>query len=262
MTKLNILLLRHPIGGTAAAIAISLLWVLGIPALFQSGSDPHAIAKVLTRLLLSGFLIHLMARLQWTNGAGIAGRPWRKRWWLAMLPMMTIVALNLGSADWAALQFTPGATLNWLSLNLSVGLFEEILLRGFCFYLLWQAWRHRKGGLFAAALGQGAIFGLLHLVNLSHSPVLDTVSQTIYATLLGIGFAGLTAYCRSIWPAVLTHASINLAGSLSDLIPNSPEPVGTLSSYIVASVIITLVSTLPGLWLLKKAQAELRAGQP
>lgn len=257
MEKLNAHLLAHPLVSTFIIVAVCLALVLGLPLLFPTDSASALTAKVGLRLLISCLLIYLITRLGWTAGAGIKGNRLRRGWWLASLPMLLIVAINAAGTDFSALRFTPSSTLAWTSMNVSVGLFEEIMLRGFCFYLLWQAWQDRKNGLLMAAMTQAVIFGLLHLINLAHSPVLDTVSQTIYATLFGIGFAGLTAYCRSIWPSVMIHTAINLAGSLGDLIPGSEDTGGTLQLYITAIIVITLVSAMPGLWLLRKARQQM-----
>jgi len=259
MKNLKAFLLSHPIISSTGLIAISLLVVLGLPYLFRGSPDLALLLKIMTRMLLGTAAIVFLIRMQWGQDAGLGGQPWRKRWWLAPLPMLAIVVINLLGVNWPELVFTPTATAGWLGYNLSVGLFEEMLLRGICFCLLVQAWQQRKGGLLLAAVAQGAIFGLLHLINLAHAPVLDTVSQTVYATLLGIGFAGMTVYCRSIWPAIFVHTAINLAGSMnSDLVPNAPPTEGSLAGYLVATVVIFLVSTLPGLWQLRQEQRALK----
>lgn len=258
MKNLKPFLLNNPVIGSACLITISLLVVLGIPYLFADTPSVALTLKIVTRLLLATTAIVFLVKMQWGSDAGLSGQPWRKRWWLAPLPMLAIVAINLLGVNWPELVFTPTATAGWLGYNLSVGLFEELLLRGVCFCLLAQAWRQRKNGLLLAAVTQGAIFGLLHLINLAHAQVLDTLSQTVYATLLGIGFAGMTVFCRSIWPAVMVHIAINLAGSMNiDLVPGATPPEGSLAGYIVATVVILLMSALPGVWQLRREQQAL-----
>ncbi len=258
MNNLKTFLLRRPIVSIAGLIAISLFFVLSIPYPFAGQPDVALTLKIATRLVATFVAILMLLKLDWGWDAGLTRRPWRKRWWLAPLPMLAIVAINLLGTNWAALAFTPAATAGWLGYNLSVGLFEEMLLRGVCFCLLAQAWKNRRNGLLLAAVMQGAIFGLLHLINLVHAPVLDTVSQTVYATLLGIGFAGMTVFCRSIWPAIFVHTAINLAGSMnSDLVPNTAPTEGSLGGYLVATVVILLVSALPGVWQLRQEQRAL-----
>ncbi|SDD32475.1 CPBP family intramembrane glutamic endopeptidase [Kordiimonas lacus] len=258
MNTLKSFLLNRPVSGSTCLIAISLLVVLGIPYLFTDTPSVALTLKIVTRLLIAAAAVYALVKMQLVQAAGLGGRPWRKRWWIAPLPMLAIVAINILGVNWSALVFTPSTVAGWLGYNLSVGLFEELLLRGVCFCLLATAWRHRKNGLLLAAVTQGAIFGLLHLINLTHAPMLDTLSQTVYATLLGIGFAGMTVFCHSIWPAVMVHAAINLAGSMNiDLVPGATPPEGSLSGYIVATVVILLVSALPGLWQLRREQRAL-----
>ncbi len=260
MNNLKTFLLRRPIASVAGLIAISLFFVLGTPYPFSDQPDVALTLKIATRLVATFAAMVLLLKLNWGWDAGLTRRPWRQRWWLAPLPMLAIVAINLLGANWDALAFTPTATAGWLGYNLSVGLFEEMLLRGVCFCLLLKAWQGRKNSLMLAAITQGAIFGLLHLINLAHAPVLDTVSQTVYATLLGVGFAGMTVYCRSIWPAIFVHTAINLAGSMnSDLVPNAAPTEGSLGGYLVATVVILLVSALPGVWQLRREQQMLES---
>ncbi|NVJ97343.1 MAG: CPBP family intramembrane metalloprotease [Alphaproteobacteria bacterium] len=255
MTRYKYLVERYPLITSFMLIALCLAIVLGLPQLFPKGTAGQDLAKILLRFAVGFGALYLLVKFNWASAAGIAGKPWHKRWWLATLPMSLLAGVNLLGTNWEAVVLGPAAVFNWLGYNLSVGLFEEALLRGLCFYILYNGWKHKKNGLLAAAVVQAVIFGLLHLINLAHAPVLDTVSQTIYATLLGIGFAGLAAYCRSIWPGVALHAFINLAGSINtDLIPGNPQAAGTLEMYIGAAIVITIVSTLPGLWQLRKAQ--------
>lgn len=262
MKNVKSFLLHHPIISTGLIIAASLLIILGTPFLVSLEGLPKTFLKAGLRLLIVGAMIVFLVRLDWFSQAGLTGQAWRPRWWIATLPMLLIVTINLLGVDWSAVAFTPGATAGWLSYNISVGLFEEILLRGLCFCILLQAWKDRSNGILLAALVQAAIFGLLHLINLVHQPVLDTVAQTLYATLLGIGFAGLTIHCRSLWPAILVHTAINLAGSMNiDLVPGAVESGGSLSGYLVAMVVITLVSTLPGLWMLRREMKSVDIGK-
>ena len=250
-------------------ISSSLLVLLSVGMLFlvrYFGAYEEALfnwPRLLVQNGISLTLIALLIHYGWQRESGFT-RPinrWGNRWYWATIPMLLIGFLNLTMVQWQSLEVSGIKVFAWLLANFSTGLFEESLLRGFCFYLLYRAWGNTRQGLYKAAFMQGLIFGLVHLVNLYQMPVLDVVAQVIYATLIGIGFAGLVFFTRSIWPAVIVHSFINSVGTINEFF--NPEYVADADSgpgligYLVLIVVIFVISTLPGCWFLKKA--ELRA---
>ena len=217
----------------------------------------------LGRLLSSFIFIGLMFKCCWAKDAGIS-RPyknWSKHWFIIISPMLIIGLTNLTGVQWDALQFSFSSLFTLITENAVVGLFEESMMRGFAFYVLYRAWREQPYGIFKAALVQALIFGLLHLLNLNDGFTIDVLAQVIYATLLGIGFAGVVAYTRTIWTAVFAHAFINMIGSINYIFnPNYIDSENTLSSYVVVIIVIFILVTLPGLWCLKKADASQMVG--
>ncbi len=212
------------------------------------------------QMLLCIAVIALLRRFELFGATGLNNpiRNWPRNWPFAVVPMALIGLINLLSVDWNALTFDAVRVTGWIYNSVSTGLFEEILLRGFCFYFLYRCWQERKNAIFLAALAQALIFGIAHLSNLQNSPVGDVVPQVIYATLLGIGFAGITVYTKSIWPTIAIHSFINAMGDLDNFFgPEIADSAGDPSGYIVAIVIIFCVATVPGLYLLRLGQKRL-----
>ena len=210
--------------------------------------------------LITLFLIFIILHCNWLQGSQLNTpfKQWQPKWWLATLPMALIALLNVTSVDWSLLTFSTTNTLAWLYTNISTGLFEEIMLRGVCFYVLYQAWQNKSNGLVKAALCQALIFGLAHYVNLTKAPFAEVSIQVTYATLIGIGFAGLVAYTRSLWPAIIVHSLINSLSSMNIFFQQdfTAEPMN-MTNYLVVIVIIGLLAALPGYLLLKKKQSQL-----
>lgn len=180
---------------------------------------------------------------------------WHSKWWVATIPMTLFAFLNIASIDWSLLEFSTANFTIWVYTNLSTGLFEEILLRGICFYILFSAWKNKSNALVKAAICQGLIFGLAHYVNLTKAPFIEVSIQVAYSTLIGIGFAGLVAYTRSLWPAIGIHFFVNSLASINNYFhPSYIQEQMQLINYLVIIVIITLTCTVPGYLLLKKAQ--------
>ncbi len=212
------------------------------------------------QILLCIAVVILLSRFALFDATGLANpiRNWPRNWPFAVIPMALIGLINLLSVDWNILTFDAVRVTGWIYNSISTGLFEEILLRGFCFYFLCRCWQERSNALFLAALAQALIFGIAHLSNLQNSPVGNVIPQVIYATLLGIGFAGITVYTKSIWPTIAIHSFINAMGDLDVFFrPDMPDSAGDASGYIVAILIIFCVATVPGLYLLRLAQKRL-----
>jgi membrane protease YdiL (CAAX protease family) len=221
--------------------------------------------STLARLLTALIFIVLMSKLSWAKNAGISQpiKNWRKHWFIVICPILVIGLINFTGVQWDALQFSFSKLFKLLSENLAVGLFEETVMRGFAFYVLARAWSSQTYGLYKAALAQSLIFGLLHLLNLSEGFQVDVIAQVIYATLLGIGFAGVVAYSRTLWTVVFGHTFINTVGSINSIFnPDYVDAANSVSNYLVLTVVIFVLVTLPGLWCLKKAKQSHFNGAP
>lgn len=241
--------------------SITLFRLIGLFPFSSRFADDMAHSSA--QILLGIGVLWLLKHFQLFDQAGLnrSMRDWPGKWPLAVIPIAMIGLINLLSVDWTALQFDPVRVGGWIYNSISTGFFEEILLRGFCFYFLYQCWRERKNALRLAAIAQALIFGIAHLANLQSSPAGDVIPQVIYATLLGIGFAGVTAYTGSVWPTVAVHSFINAMGDLNNFFgPDVPDEPGSPSGYAAAIVIIMCVSTLPGLYLLVLAQRKTNPG--
>ena len=113
-------------------------------------------------------------------------------------------------------------------------------------------------------MGSSLLFGVAHLANvLSGAGAMTTLIQAVYATLLGIGYAGLRIYAGAIWPVIALHALVDLAdvAGRGFSLP-SPRPL-TLRDA-VAPIILTGLCAIYGWWLLARHERRLQAesGRP
>jgi membrane protease YdiL (CAAX protease family) len=184
-----------------------------------------------------------------------------------MVPMSLGALAVLAGSEWRAMTLEASRFVPWLTHNVVAGLFEEVLFRGACFYILFRAWGHTRAGLFRAALVSSLLFGPLHLLSLlgtglDSGQVISSVAQAIYATLFGIGFAGLVIYTRSLLPSVVVHALINASGSINRFFVSEPlgggqgtsGGPGLIIGYAVVIVVIFAISTLPALVYLRNGE--------
>jgi membrane protease YdiL (CAAX protease family) len=108
-----------------------------------------------------------------------------------------------------------GLMVLYTMMFVSVGLIEEILIRGLVLPLMLRQWGATKGGVYKAVLVSSAIFGLAHLANLvlGRRDLLSTSAQITYAFFFGVFFAALVLRNKSIWPAIFCHFLFDWAGN-------------------------------------------------
>lgn len=260
MQNFKQLILKHPAQATLffAFLATGSLFLLKVFGGQHEGLFDWP--RLLLVNSISAGVIFLLYKLDWLEGAGLSVNPSKeyRNWFWKALPLLAIALLILTSAQWSQLEVTPLRVIAWLVSNISTGVFEEVLLRGLCFYILYRAWGATRSGLFYAAIFQAVVFGVAHLGNLYINPAIDVIAQVIFATLIGIGFAGLVYITKSLWPAIIVHTCINSAGSINlHFIPNLPADGGPgVSGYVVIILVFFVLSTLPGLIYLRKAELQ------
>jgi membrane protease YdiL (CAAX protease family) len=131
--------------------------------------------------------------------------------------------------------------------NLMIGVFEEAGFRGVVLVALVRAWGSTSKGLVRAIVVSSALFGLLHLLNLRKEPVVPTLLQVVFATFVGICFAGVLLRTRALLLLMLIHGLIDLFG---DLQVKSDAPA-TVSNALSACL-ITLPFGLAGWWVVRR----------
>lgn len=139
--------------------------------------------------------------------------------WLTILILLFIaflvVALNIGDNIQGVLSGGFGLFLPSLLVALSAGIFEEFLVRGLFFSGILNLFQNNRFKLILTSLISSAIFGLLHLVNIIHSPVQAVLQQVFYATVIGLVFAIIRITANSLWLPVLIHALIDFQPTIT-----------------------------------------------
>jgi len=218
-------------------------------------------SRLILLAVISTAVVSILRHMECSVRSGLTTpiSAWQGKWILATAPLLLIAMLSLTSVDWQAVNLTTVNVSAWLLSNFATGFFEEVLMRGLCFYILLQAWGTTRSGVFKATFFQAFVFGAAHLANLYHMPMLDVFAQVVFATLIGVGFAGLVYLSKSLWPAIFVHTLINASGTINDFLvagntaTQSPGVVG----YMVIVVIFLVLSAIPGLLYLRASTAQL-----
>lgn len=256
MQQVPSIFIRFPVVASFTTVILTITSIM-LTAAVVSMFMAKAVAGDVSRILITTLLVYGTVKLKITPKEFVF-LPSSSNYLLASLPMLGVATLNWFFIEWDLIQFGFGAAGEWLLAAAASGLFEEGMMRAVVFLMLWKAWQSKKHGLFFAALTQACVFGVLHLLNFGSLPHGALLAQIAYAIFLGFGFAGLVAYTRSIWPAVVVHATINLFGLMnSAFVPGYIEQVEPTLVYVALCVVIFFLAALPGWKCLRTANADI-----
>ncbi|MBP5357433.1 MAG: CPBP family intramembrane metalloprotease [Clostridia bacterium] len=160
---------------------------------------------------------------------------------LANFPFLTLFSGELEFNDLSGLPYLIGFCL-------VISLFEEFACRGLFLLEIAKRIRHTKLGVLLSILLSGALFSLLHLLNLSAgAPLTDTLYQMGLAFVMGCMFAFIMLLTGSIiWP-VLLHTIYNIGGMIegTEIITgqawNNEATIILLSCILVAIIVDTII---------------------
>ena len=194
------------------ALPVAILGMfIGLTLLLVIPSEPIA-----DYVISAGYILFLGLN-GWLVSSGLTRkyREWDRFWYLYLVPFLIVGVMNLVEYDWAGLQFSGMNAARWLINNLGVGLFEEMMMRGFVLYLLYRAWGRTRKGLIWACIIQAVLFGALHFSNLMQgADFLSVLSQVIYSSFIGLAFGGMALITRSLIPGIVVHGLIDAFGAM------------------------------------------------
>jgi len=238
------LLSRHPVLFSLAAILIYDPCLTSILAAFLGQRHTQLSGLLPAQMVLSVYVGFLLTYLAWWRAAGFT-RPVSVRALLAYAPWLILPLLMLADSPGQPVAITRVA--GFAVFCLLVGFAEEGLLRGVVLRAL------MPGGVMRAVLISSALFGAAHLTNMFQGrDVFSTVVQAIYATFIGIGFAGPRIFTGTIWPAVVLHGLIDFSDFASRGFTPLSEAKPIQSGQAIVIIAITGLYALFGWWLIRR----------
>jgi uncharacterized protein len=239
---------QHPLVFSALVVlvAVAALELLGAGlAVLKLPALAHRLA---IEVAFCGYVVLLLTRLHWWQEAGFQW-PRSSRRLLAIAPLFILPIAVVTSSGFKAA--STAQMIGFGAVTLMVGFAEEGLLRGVVLHAM------RPIGLTRAAVLSSVFFGIGHLFNVWHGSAPATVIvQATYATLLGIGFAGVRLYTGTLWPVIAAHALIDFVDVASRGFVLAPPRQVTLAG-VIAPLVITGLYALYGWWLLRRVATGL-----
>lgn len=241
MSRLKRFATDSPLGFGVAITLASILMVIVSSVVankWPAGSQGWFIAGTLGRVVSITILLAVVARLGWLRSAGLT-RAGGWQLWLLCLPLLVYVIVASTYAMTGKLQFPFGnpALLSPAALFLMThALFEEVVFRGLVMVALVTSWG-KTGGVVKSVLVSSLIFAAMHLVGvLGGNPLPVVLLQCVGAFFLGILFCSLLLRGATLYPVVVLHGLINVAGYA--LLEANPSAAMTASGWLFQSILV------------------------
>ena len=219
-------------------------------------SDPYInnhIIRTSINLLLSITFILMISKSHFKDKVGLA-RTSIMRFDLLVLPLLYGVLINLlsfeleGSSDIKYI-------ISLFAYTISVGLIEELSLRGLIQNYLINYFGQHKKGIVKAIVSMSFLFAALHLLNLDKG-LWGEMAQFFYAFFIAMGFGSVFYFTKRIYPLIIIHGLIDFTSGLDRLgIVNYQSSADNIMNSLF---IILLLSPylFYALYLLKKLKTQ------
>lgn len=263
MKKLKVFAFEKPIIFSIILIIITVaLTSIPLGPIFSHFLDHQSseyVTGILEQVFVSALMIMVLKRFNLLKYVGFTSHSQWKDLWI-IWPMLLFALLNGSEFIMGNIvidKSRPLVIVLFVLVYLSTGLFEETLCRGVVFTLMMSKWGNTKRGCYVALLLSSVLFGFTHIIHFifGHSSLLASVTQIIYATFIGAFFAACLIRNKSIYPAIILHAIVNISGSLKEIAVNGGlnETYYTMSvGNVVGCIIITLPILIYALFIFRK----------
>lgn len=227
---------------------------------FDDPLTTKLVAGSAIRLVLIAGLLYFISKKGLLRFNGLAPFLLSNLW---ILGVSVVVILILAFSSYEVYRQAEGEHLFLFGLeNATVGLMEELLLRGIAFPLLIIYFAGKQRSIIKAAFLSSVIFGLAHLVILFRNPeqVIQVSYIIIYAIGIGFFFACVLLRTRNILVPAFIHFLVDFTNRAFELTgEEAAKQTPTLSTILVtysAVILIALFLIGAGFWLFRRVNKE------
>lgn len=261
MKKLKEIILKYPFVSSIFIAGVTIaITSIPLPSIISQNMESQLadyLLGIIEQIAVSIFLVIGLKKLGLYEKAGFSFKI--KSMWLVW-PIFLFILLNASDMLTGEIKIDttrPLVILAYLMVYLSTGFFEEILCRGLIFSLLINKWGRKRSGCYLAMILSSILFGMAHFIHyfLGDASFIATIAQVIYATFIGVFFVACVVRNHSIYPAIILHGIVDIAGSLRDIAVGGGINKGYITMPLDAAaicVIIALPLFLYGLFIVRK----------
>lgn len=171
--------------------------------------------------------------------------------------LLYLAVCNLDGNFWSNVPLLILYTVN----NFSIGMMEEIIVRGLILGIMMYAWKNQPHGQMKAVLLSSFLFAIGHLGNLLTNEPSGVFTQITYAFIFGVFFAAIVLRGNNIWSAIALHSLIDFVSGIGELmtaqageaVSDADQAVSTFSLadiFFNIPVLITFVLFVYGVCIL------------
>lgn len=163
-----------------------------------------------------------------------------KKWWLLLFPVLYLITLNSLLSDELKGALSITNVVLFILYCISVGISEELSIRGFLQSFLIQNSKGVSNHIFKSICIASLVFGLLHLFKFDKG-VYGEIGQVFFATFIGFCFGVLLVIVKRLYPLIIAHSLIDMAADFDAIAKPVTPIVDKPQSFIEASLIVLLV---------------------
>lgn len=176
-----------------------------------------------------------------------------KKWYLLLFPLIYLSLLNTIFLDDINTDVIMYNIIFLLLYTISVGVSEELSIRGFIQSYLIDNSDNTKKGIIKSVILSSLFFGVIHLINFDKG-IYGELSQVFFATFIGIMFGALLVITKKLVPLMIIHSIIDFIAKLDSAgIPIREKISNPMSlENALFSVLLTVPCLVYGMFLMRK----------
>lgn len=123
---------------------------------------------------------------------------------------------------------------------LTAAVCEEFLFRGILFNIFTLIFHKNKYNIFWTATVSSALFGLFHLINLVHQPLVSTIGQIIFTFALGLILSYLHIWTNGLSWCIVLHFLVDFSPQMAKSDLGNPNIPGVLMAYVPIIIVMLI----------------------
>jgi membrane protease YdiL (CAAX protease family) len=198
-------------------------------------------ASVLGKIVMTVFVIFIIITVKMSPVMKPSSKGLLRGLALGWFFILGGVLLCAGSFDFSKISsIKQGA---WLVLliyaaeTLLAGISEEFLCRGLLYNTIFSRNKNVKQTVFISS----AIFGVIHMINIIHQPIIGTLVQVVYAFAFGVLLTAVYVRCKNIWAVVILHGFFNFATGAANIL----TPLDNIGVSSVSGIAAEIIAAIP-----------------
>ncbi|RZI49579.1 CPBP family intramembrane glutamic endopeptidase [Lactococcus kimchii] len=178
------------------------LKALGVNAWLDSLGGNASMISIFIQEIPLILILLLLNHFFWHQKLLFKRYPWNKSLGMLILPFLFFLS---GLVVALRFHFSASYILLVFFATLLIGAAEELSFRGLIFGLLVKRAKNRAGFILAL-FSSSILFGLIHLLNLRHQPLPNTIIQVLAVIPVGLVLAAIYVKTNNLLFAILLHA--------------------------------------------------------